>query len=109
MKERSFSRPSRNRSQSASSLSTYACSTRSGGYCGFSTTGVDRSAPTSNRSFCTRTRTSTTSSGSPPRAMAVPMTAFASFASAYAAIRRSVLAVRLMSPSAVVPLSPVRV
>jgi hypothetical protein len=41
--------------------------------------------------------------------MAVPRTAFASLESAYAEIRRSVLAVRLMSPRAVVPWSPVLV
>ena len=40
---------------------------------------------------------------------ATPLAALASLASAYAAIRASVFAVRLRSPSAVVPSSPVRV
>ncbi|MDQ0932689.1 hypothetical protein QFZ49_002619 [Streptomyces turgidiscabies] len=109
MNERSFSRSSRNRSQSASSLSMYDCSTRNGGNSGFSATGVARSAPTSNRSFCTRVSTLTTATSSPPSATAVPITAFASLASAYAEIRRSVLATLLMSPRAVVPWSPVLV
>ena len=57
MNDRSFGRSSLNSSHQASSRSTYSCSMRSGGNSGFSTTGVQKSAPTSNRSFCTRVST----------------------------------------------------
>ena len=76
---------------------------------GRSTTGVQRSAPTSNRSFWTWVSTATTSSSSPPAAMATPICALASSTSAYACSRRSVFVVALMSPRRVSPASPVRV
>ena len=51
MKLRSFGNASLYRSQACSKRSTSASAMRSGWYCGFSTIGLHRSAPTSNRSF----------------------------------------------------------
>src|SRR5437588_358023 len=51
----------------------------------------------------------TTSGSRPPRAMATPIVELASSTSPYAVTRASVFAVRLISPSAVVPSSPVLV
>ena len=82
---------------------------RSGGYGGEGVTGVARSAPTSNSSFCTRDSRFAMPAGRSPKVIATPMAQLASSTSAYAARRESVLAVRLPSPSAVVPSSPVRV
>jgi hypothetical protein len=82
---------------------------RSGGYGGDSLTGLQRSAPTSNSSFCTLDSSAAMPGGRSPKVIAIPIAQLASSTSAYAASRESVLAVRLPSPSAVVPSSPVRV
>ena len=55
---------------------------RSGGYGGDSTTGVARSAPTSNISFCTRVSSATISAGSSPKVMTMPIALLASSTSA---------------------------
>jgi hypothetical protein len=56
--------------------------TRSGGYSGFSITGVARSAPTSKRSFWIWRSGATISSGGDPTESATPIAAFASSESA---------------------------
>jgi hypothetical protein len=55
---------------------------RSGGYAGDSTTGVARSAPTSNISFCTRVSSVTMPAGSSPKVTATPIALLASSTSA---------------------------
>ena len=56
-------------------LGVAGSSTRSGGYSGSGTTGVQKSAPTSKRSFWIVRSTVATRSGSAPRASATPMAA----------------------------------
>jgi hypothetical protein len=56
---------------------------RSGGYGGGSElTGLQRSAPTSNISFCTRVSSVTTPAGSSPKVTAMPIAQLASSTSA---------------------------
>jgi hypothetical protein len=56
---------------------------RSGGYGGGSgRTGLHRSAPTSNNSFCTRARTAAISAGSSPKVIVMPIAQLASSTSA---------------------------
>lgn len=62
----------------------YAWVIRSGGYFGSGTTGVDRSAPASNRSFWIWRRTGAIRSGTSADASATPSAAFVSSQSAYA-------------------------
>ena len=87
----------------------YDCVMRSGGYLGFSTTGVERSAPASNRSFCTCCKTSANCLFGFPSAIAAPIAALASSQSAYATNRASFFETREKSLNPVVPSSPVRV
>ena len=82
MNESSVASPSLNSSHQPSSRSTCASVTRSGGYSGSSTTGVARSAPTSNRSFWIWRSGATMRSGRSPTARATPMAALASSESA---------------------------
>ena len=65
-KLRSFSTRSLWVSQAFSSRVTSSSVTRNGGYSGFAATGVHRSAPTSNRSFCTRCNKVVTSAATRP-------------------------------------------
>ncbi len=82
---------------------------RNGGCFGFSTTGVERSAPASNRSFWICRNTSVICCVGFPRAIAAPIAALASSQSAYATNRASFLETREKSLKPVVPSSPVRV
>jgi hypothetical protein len=69
-------------SQAASSRSVYSAVIRRGGWAGWSVIGVDRSAPTSNRSFWTLRSSAATSGEGAPSATARPSTLLVSSTSA---------------------------